>query len=71
MILLNIVLSDDLSCLKEFYKSTNGDKWEVNNNWNTSNYCQFLGITCNDDGNIIKIDLSTNNMHGKLPPCFN
>lgn len=71
MILVTAVIADDYRCLIDLYKSTNGDKWEANTNWNGTNYCEFLGIVCNDEGNIIEIDLSTNNMHGSLPACFN
>lgn len=57
--------------LKQLYKATNGKHWHRNEGWMTRKpLCQWEGITCNDNGEVIKIDLSKNNLQGELPDVF-
>lgn len=53
MILLQLVFSDDLDCLRKLYKSANGDEWANNTNWKGSDYCQFYGVKCDSQKNVI------------------
>ena len=53
------------------YKATDGKHWLRREGWMSHRPLdQWEGITCNDNGEIIKIDLSENNLRGKLPDIF-
>ncbi len=57
--------------LKQLYKATSGKHWYRREGWMSRRPLdQWEGITCNDKGEIIKIDLSKNNLQGKLPDIF-
>jgi Leucine-rich repeat (LRR) protein len=60
---------DILSMLKEFYYATGGASWSVNAGWIQSfDFCNdWWGISCNDYGEIEKIDLKKNSLTGTLP----
>jgi len=52
------------------YLGTNGDFWKEKCNWLNAerSECDWFGITCNNENNIIeRIDLSENNVTGTLP----
>lgn len=58
--------------LEIFYDQANGDSW-TNKQWNTthSNVCNsnfYPGVTCNDDKQIIEIDLHNCGLSGKVTP---
>ncbi len=71
--------SNELSCqnhvdsLLSVYQGLNGMSWINNSGWmngdlnGACDYCNWYGITCNYLGEIIEIDLSNNNLQGKLP----
>jgi hypothetical protein len=51
-----------------FYNSTGGLNWIHQSGWLTSSdECTWSGITCNNDGVLIGINLSDNNLTGTLP----
>jgi hypothetical protein len=52
---------------EELIKSAPIPNWITENNWLTSNYCNWWGITCSA-GNVIGIDLHENNLYGTWPP---
>mmetsp|Transcript_3099 Transcript_3099/g.5688 ORF Transcript_3099/g.5688 Transcript_3099/m.5688 type:complete len:2005 (+) Transcript_3099:213-6227(+) len=56
--------------LNEFYDFTKGGEWTESTYWNTpyTPHCQWLGVTCNDDGAVIGINLTSNGLSGKLTP---
>ena len=60
--------------LATFYYSTHGEKWENSENWLTQAHeCNWFSDdagtpSCDDDMNIIEIDLPRNNLRGTLPP---
>jgi Leucine-rich repeat (LRR) protein len=67
------------SILINFYESTMGDNWKDKTNWKTNEpICSWYGVTCelgssdsdNDDQGITSIDLSHNNLNGKIPSDF-
>lgn len=35
--------------------------------WNGSNICSYSGFTCNDNGHVVKIDISGRNLSGSFP----
>ncbi len=54
--------------LVTFYTATNGDQWLVNDGWlQTPTPCQWLGVSCNNDGHISQIVLEANQLTGSLP----
>lgn len=57
----------ECQALVELYDATEGDAWVGHVGWLTSTSpCSWQGITCNS-GHITHIDLTDNNMIGKLP----
>ena len=55
--------------LKELYYATGGTtSWTNSTGWNhLSDYCDgWFGVICNDDGEVIKIDLNNNEMTGTI-----
>lgn len=63
---------DDTKILSEFYNSCNGVAWINSSNWNnpTISPCEWFGITCNDDGDIVAINMFFNNLKGMIPTSF-
>ena len=58
----------DSLALVALYKATNGDNWKNNSGWLTDSVYKWYGISLNDNGKVINIDLHTNNLIGTLPP---
>lgn len=53
------------------YKATNGKNWYRNEGWKSHQpLSEWEGITCNTKGEVIKIELSKNNLQGELPDVF-
>lgn len=52
-----------------FYDVAGGNKWFNKTGWENkaNNYCEWFGVKCNDNGNIIEINLPSNNLAGPLP----
>ena len=61
--------NSDLAILKELYFASNGAAWQDSTGWIQSNdYCNdWVGVSCNDDREVIKIDLSNNLLAGSIP----
>lgn len=71
--------SEDLPCqmqldtLLNIYEDLNGSSWTTNLGWENGflngscDYCNWYGVNCNYLGQIIDIDLSNNDLQGKLP----
>lgn len=59
--------------LVDLYNMTNGNNWTNNTGWdmgaqNTNcSPCNWFGITCDNQENIIEIDLTNNNLSGTIP----
>jgi Leucine-rich repeat (LRR) protein len=53
-----------------FYRSLNGDHWINKGQWLNSNvsYCQWGGLTCDDNCMIKEIYMNQNNLYGSFPP---
>jgi Leucine-rich repeat (LRR) protein len=61
--------------LIEFYRSTGGTSWTVDDNWlRNDDYCIWAGITCHDSGEfkglVKEINLPDNNMIGSVTPVI-
>jgi len=60
--------------LLELYHTLGGANWDNNQNWLSGDYCNWYGIDCNQNRDVVTIDLHGNNLLGnQLPPsigCF-
>lgn len=60
--------SGDRAALVALYDSTGGDNWKNSANWNSSQPLgQWHGVTTDADGRVTRLNLSGNNLQGKLP----
>lgn len=62
-------LLDEKEILGIFYNSTGGSDW-TNNQWDfelVENHCEFSGIVCNEQGNVMSIDLKNLGLKGFIP----
>ena len=59
----------DREALAVLYHSTDGFNWLRNENWLTDvPMDEWAGVTTDDDGRIIGLDLAANELDGQLPP---
>ena len=59
----------ELEALQSLYNFTNGDSWDNSENWLTdAPFAEWYGIQTDDEGRVIGIYLSDNNLKGELPP---
>jgi hypothetical protein len=65
----NSVRSLERGVLLEFYNGLNGDRWRTEDNWNFGDPCwdAWYGVTCDEHGHVIAIELVDNNMIGTIP----
>ena len=69
----NLTCDGDFDLLIELYNSTNGANWDNNSGWvdgvagTNCDYCQWYGVSCNGNGEVIGIDLDHNSMSGTVP----
>ncbi|KAL3817140.1 hypothetical protein ACHAXA_009041 [Cyclostephanos tholiformis] len=59
--------------LKWMYSANGGDDWNDNTGWSDDGvtpHCQWFGITCNEDGLVIEINLRNNNLTGSVDDVF-
>jgi Leucine-rich repeat (LRR) protein len=54
--------------LHELYDGTNGDNWVGGNNWFFKGFdeCDFTGVTCNNQGHVMKIELVNMGLSGTI-----
>ncbi|XP_054788681.1 receptor-like protein kinase 7 [Prosopis cineraria] len=65
---LSGVQSDDRQLLLPLKSALHESNSPVFDSWNSTNpTCHFHGITCNSDGSVTEIDLSSKNLSGILP----
>lgn len=66
----------ELLALEQLYDRTNGDHWFTNLNWEKRDVTfytdpclnSWYGVICDDDGLIVGVNLSDNNLTGTVPP---
>ena len=60
---------DDRAALVALYNATGGDDWEDNDNWLTDALLdEWDGVTTDEDGRVIVLDLAGNDLTGSIPP---
>lgn len=59
-------VSSQESALIALYDATGGSRWTNHDNWldESAPLSEWYGITCDDFGNVIIIDLNNNNLRG-------
>lgn len=61
-------LEKERTALIDLYNSTNGANWTTKTNWCSDKPLgEWYGVTTDADGHVIEIDLSRNNLVGKIP----
>ena len=64
-----IASGPDTEALTAFYHATNGDSWENNENWLSSQPINtWHGVSVTDTGRVVALYLNSNRLTGKLPP---
>ena len=54
--------------LGNFYETTGGENWDENKNWNSDEAPQeWFGVETDEDGNVVSLRLSENNLSGDMP----
>ena len=62
---------DQRKALVALYKATGGGEWIRREGWCSSKpLCEWEGITCDNEGNVVSIQLKGNNLKGELPDVF-
>ena len=59
------------AALISLYESTDGDNWKDNTNWNgpVGTECSWYGVNCSA-GAVYYLNLSENNLNGKIPAAI-
>ena len=59
----------DREALVALYEATDGDNWVNSENWLTdASLGSWYGVTIDDRGRVIELDLSHNGLSGTIPP---
>ena len=59
---------NDRENLERFYETTGGEQWDENENWNSDEAPQeWFGVEMDEDGNVVSLRLSENNLSGNMP----
>ena len=62
-----MMASTDRAALGALFRSTGGESWDRKDNWVTdTELATWHGAQVNDQGRIVALDLSTNNLRGSL-----
>ena len=64
--------SSDRTALEALYRATGGDSWSASSNWlSDAPIDQWHGVTADATGKVIALNLSHNNLNGRVPPELN
>ena len=70
----NFATFDDMQAIQRwvlstFYLGSSGPQWSSSSGWQTEKpECTWSGVECNENGQVMNIDLADNNIVGPLPP---
>ncbi len=60
--------NNDRAILVDLYNATKGPIWVNKTNWlQGDSPCNWFGVSCNENGRVIKLSLGSNNLTGTLP----
>ena len=60
---------DDRGTLTALYNASDGDNWFNNTNWLTdASLSEWHGVSTNDEGHVISLNLGNNSLSGTVPP---
>ncbi|CAN0469475.1 unnamed protein product [Ectocarpus sp. 8 AP-2014] len=61
----------DRAALVALFRSTDGENWKTNSNWDTdAELATWAGVEVNDEGRVVQLILSDNNLHGPIPEAL-
>ena len=61
----------DREVLVDFFHATGGSSWTNKNNWCSDRPLrEWYGVECDDEGNVVKLNLNSNNLRGKRQGSF-
>ena len=62
----------EIDALTDLYAFTNGASWTTSTNWLTGTPCvdAWHGVTCNNPGKVLGLNIGSNNLDGGLPPAI-
>ncbi|ELP93379.1 polygalacturonase inhibitor 2 precursor, putative [Entamoeba invadens IP1] len=72
IILFTLVFSQqqEKELLTTFFDILNGENWVIRTNWKSErSVCEWYGVEC-EDGKVLSLNLSSNNLKGEVPPLF-
>ena len=59
----------DREALAALYNATNGENWDGSANWlSDAPLYEWVGVVTNDDGRVIELSLTENDLSGEIPP---
>eukprot|EP00984_Skeletonema_dohrnii_P004616 scaffold1634_cov118-Skeletonema_dohrnii-CCMP3373.AAC.14 len=62
------VYEAEIASLEAIYERTNGQNWTNSAGWmNEEEHCEWYGITCDGNGQVISVNLRDNNLAGQFP----
>ncbi len=63
------VKSDQELALEAFYQSLHGEKWKDSGLWKDPqvSFCSWYGIYCDNDNNVLEVNLEANDLEGEIP----
>ena len=69
---IGLATDRERAVLVAFYEATGGGNWEYNTNWliNTYPLDQWHGVTTDDEGRVISLDLAYNELTGSIPEAL-
>ena len=60
-----------LAAMQCVFQACGGSGWTRRDNWiSNASVCEWWGVGCSSGGDIIRLDLATNNLRGSLPACL-
>jgi Leucine-rich repeat (LRR) protein/photosystem II stability/assembly factor-like uncharacterized protein len=64
----NFIVGNERDALVHLYEQTSGTVWERKSNWHTDlPICEWEGLVCDQNQNVIEINLQNNHLSGAIP----
>ena len=60
-----LMRAEERDTLMDIYNTMGGTEWDDSDGWGTTaDHCDWFGVGCDDDGNVVELDLSGNGLTG-------